>query len=301
MQPRVVLVVGASSGIGAATCAVLASRGDTVVGVSRSAEALTRLSAAHPTVTTAVADVLDAGAMQRVVADVVAAHGRLDAVVHTAQVMAYGRFEDVPAAVFKRVVDTAVHGTAHLARAVLPQLRAQGSGTFVIVSSLLGQVATPSMGAYDVGKWGQLGLARVLRLEVRDDPGIHVCTVSPGAVDTPIYDQAGNYAGAGGYPPPPVVSAERVARKIVRLLEHPRRHVNVGPTNIPTELAFRYAPGLYERLVGPLVARFVFRGGPRSPDAGNVFSPTPAGESVRGRWSLLGRTRVRARTRHGEG
>lgn len=297
MQSRVVLVVGASSGIGAATCGVLASRGDTVVGVSRSEQALARLHAAHPTVTTAVADVLDAAALQRVVADVVATHGRLDAVVHTAAVMAYGRFQDVPAAVFERVVDTAVHGTAHLARAVLPQMRAQGSGTFVIVNSLLGQVATPSMGAYDVGKWGQLGLARVLRLEVRDTPGIHLCTVSPGAVDTPIYDQAANYAGSGGYPPPPVVSAERAARKIVRLLDHPRRHVNVGPTNIPTELAFRYAPGLYERLVGPLVERFVFRGDPRGPDVGNVFSPNPAGESVAGRWSLLGRTRVRARPR----
>lgn len=293
MTPPVVLVVGASSGIGAATVGLLAGRGHTVIGVSRSPAALARLSAAHPTVTTAVADVLDAPALQQVVADLVAEHGRLDAVVHTAQVMAYGRVEDVPAAVFERVVDTAIHGTAHLARAVLPQLRAQGGGTFVIVSSLLGQVATPSMGAYDVGKWGQLGLARVLRLEVRDVPGIHVCTVSPGAVDTPIYDQAANYAGRGGYPPPPVVSAEHAAHKIVRLLDHPRRHVNVGPMNIPTELAFRYAPALYESLVGPLVDRFVFRGEPTRSNDGNVFAATPAGESVRGRWSLLGRTRPR--------
>jgi NAD(P)-dependent dehydrogenase (short-subunit alcohol dehydrogenase family) len=286
---RVVLVVGASSGIGAATVGALCAAGDSVVAVARSSDGLARLAEQNPAAQTVAADVLDADALARVVAELVAAHGRLDAVVHTAQVMAYGRIEDVPAATFEHVVDTAIHGTANLARAVLPQLRSQGRGTFVIVNSLLGQIATPQMGAYDVGKWGQLGLARVLRLELRDVPGVHVCTVSPGAINTPIYDQAANYAGRGGFPPPPVLPAERAAASIMRLLDHPRRHVNVGPLNIPTELGFRYAPWLYERIVGPLVTRFVFRGARSADNDGNVFAPVPRAEGVHGRWSWSGR------------
>lgn len=289
MTGRVVLVVGASSGIGAATAALLAGRGERVVGVARSAESLARLRDDHCAERTFVADVLDGPALTRIVTDVVCEQGRLDAVVHTASVMAYGSIEDVPPATFERVVDTAIHGTANLARAVLPQFRAQHAGTFIIVNSLLGQIATPRMGAYDVGKWGQLGLARVLRLEARDVPGINICTVSPGAVNTPIYDQAANYAGRAGFPPPPVAGPERVAAAIAGLLERPRRHANVGVANTPTEFGFRYAPWLYECLVGPLVARLVFRGTTSEANDGNVFSPIPRAEQAHGRWSVTGR------------
>ncbi len=290
MSGRVVLVTGASSGIGAATVRRLAAAGAHVLALSRDRGALERVTGDVPGVSVHPADVLDEPALRAVVQTAVDRYGRLDAVVHAAQVMAYGRIEDVPASTFERVVDTAIHGTANLARAVLPQLRAQGSGTFVIVNSLLGEIATPQMGAYDVGKWGQLGLARVLRLELRDCPGIHLCTVSPGAVNTPIYDQAANYAGRGGYPPPPVVSPERVAGAIVGVLDHPRRHVEVGPVNLLTRLGFVLAPGVYERIVGPMVDRFVFAGSPSEGNDGNVFAPAPQREEPHGRWTRWGRT-----------
>jgi NAD(P)-dependent dehydrogenase (short-subunit alcohol dehydrogenase family) len=288
---KVVIVTGASSGIGAAMTRTLIQRGDVVIGVARSAEGLTRLANRWPLVRSFPADVLDCDAFEQVVRTVVDEYGRIDAVIHAAQVMAYGRIEDVPARTFERVVDTAIHGTANVARAVLPQFRRQSHGTLVIVNSLLGQIATPRMGAYDVGKWGQLGLARVLALEVRDAPGIHVCTVLPGAINTPIYDQAANYAGKGGYPPPPVVGPERVAARIVRLLEHPRRSASVGPLNTITTLGFQFAPWLYDLLVGGLVERFVFAGDVSAPNDGNVFSPIPQAEQERGRWSRLGRKR----------
>lgn len=296
MTGRVVLVVGGSSGIGLAVVRQLSTAGDTVVAVSRDPDALHRATGGLAGVTAAAADVLDQPALERVVADVVAEHGRLDAVVHTAQVMAYGRIEDVPATTFERVVETAIHGTANLARAVLPQLRAQSTGTFVIVNSLLGEVATPRMGAYDAAKWGQLGLARVLRLELRDAPGVHLCTVSPGAINTPIYDQAANYAGRGGSPPPPVVAPERVSAAIVRLLDRPRRHVEVGPVNVLTRVGFLLAPAIYERIVGPLVDRFVFAGTASAAHDGNVFTPVGSAEAQHGRWSTWGRAR-RAGTR----
>lgn len=292
MTPRVVLVTGGSSGIGRAAARLLVGAGDHVVLLSRPGGAVTEVAEALGELATAEpVDVVDRAAVEAAVERTVQRFGRLDAVVHAAQVMAYGRIEDVPPDVYERVVDTAMHGTANIARVVLPQFRRQGHGTLVVVNSLLGEIATPAMGAYDAGKWGQLGLARVLQLETRDARDVHVCIVSPGAVDTPIYDQAANHAGRGGFPPPPVVSPEKVARVAVRMLDRPRRHVEVGPVNAVTVLGFRFLPFVFDRVVGPLVRFAVFRGAPSEPYAGNVFTPVRRQESERAGWSLLGRRR----------
>jgi NAD(P)-dependent dehydrogenase (short-subunit alcohol dehydrogenase family) len=158
-----------------------------------------------------VADVLDRAAVSGLVDEALAEFSRVDVVVQAAAVMAYGRIEDVPAEVFETVVNTAVHGTANVARAVLPAFRRQGHGVLVVVNSLVGEIAAPFMGSYAAGKWAQLALARALQLETRDAPAVHVCVVSPGAVNTPIYDQAANYPGRGTRPPPPVYSSDAVA------------------------------------------------------------------------------------------
>ena len=71
------------------------------------------------------------------------------------------------------------------------------------MSSLLAEIAVPSMGGYCAAKWGQLGLVRALQAEVRRERGVHVSVVLPGAVDTPIYRQAATYAGRLGSAPPP--------------------------------------------------------------------------------------------------
>lgn len=289
---RVVLVTGGSSGIGLATARQLVARGDRVVLLARPGgrvEDAARLLGERASA--AAVDVLDADGVDEAVRRTVHQFGRLDAVVHAAQVMTYGRIEDLPRATFERVVDTALHGTANIARTAIPLFRRQGHGTLVVVNSLLGEIATPRMGGYDAGKWGQLGLARVLQLETRDERHVHVSIVSPGAVDTPIYDQAGNHAGRGGFPPPPVVRPERVAAAIVTCLDRPRRHVEVGPVNGLTKLGFHLLPWLFDRLVGPLVSLAVFRGEPSAPNDGNVFTPIPTGESEHAGWSVTGRRR----------
>lgn len=289
---RVVLVTGASSGIGRATARLLAARGDRVILLARPGGTVEDVAAALGGNASAEAvDILDGDGFEAAVERTVQRFGRLDAVVHAAQVMAYGRIEDVPADVFERVVETAMHGTANLARSVLPRFRAQGHGTFVVVNSLLGEIATPSMGAYDASKWGQLGLARVLQLETRDARDVHVCVVSPGAIDTPIYDQAANYSGRGGFPPPPVVAPEKVAAAALRCLDRPRRHVEVGPVNTLAVLGFRLFPWVFDRIVGRLVKVFVFRGAPSDGNAGNVLTPVAQAEAERAGWSFLGRRR----------
>jgi NAD(P)-dependent dehydrogenase (short-subunit alcohol dehydrogenase family) len=213
--PQTVLITGASSGIGRATAVELARRGAQLVLVARGDEPLADTAGeAHAAGAAAAivcpADVLDEDAFRAAVETAVDRFGRLDAVIHAAQVMAYGTIEQLPRKVFERVVETAVHGTASVARVVLPVFRKQGAGHLVVVNSLLGNVAAPLMGSYVAAKWGQLGLVRVLQMEVRDAPGVSVSAVQPGGVNTPIYFQGASWTGSTGRPPPPVYSPQRV-------------------------------------------------------------------------------------------
>lgn len=274
-RPPVALVVGASSGIGRATARLLATDGADLVLLARDRARLEVVAdecrtAGAATVTVAPGDVLDRDRLEEVVADAVARYGRIDLVVQSAAVMAYGTIEELPPDVFERVVDVTVKGTANVARATLPRLRAQdGGGTLVVVTSLLASVPVPMVGAYITAKWAQLGLSRVLQLETRDAPDVHVCTVAPGAIDTPIYRHAARYGTGVPKPPPPVAPPERVAKAIVACLDRPRRTRNVGPVNRIVVTGFRLVPQVFDALVGPLF-RWTFSSDGAHDTVGNV-------------------------------
>ena len=160
-------------------------------------------------------------------------------------------------------------------------MRARDRGTLVLVGSVVGNIAVPTMSPYVVGKWGLRALARELQLENRDRRGVHVTLVTPGGVGTPIYQQAGNFSGRVGQPPPPVYPAERVARAVVRALDRPPRRLDVGLTNPVMALGFVLLPRLFDVLVGPLFS-VLCRGTDRiGPTPGNVLAPVPGGERLR--------------------
>ena len=287
-HPRVVVVTGASSGIGLATALLAAEHGDHVVLLARGAASLedaARQCRERGAATTLPlpTDVGSWDSVQTAVTDVLAAYGRVDAVVHSAGQVAYGRFEDVPPEVFDHVVHTNLLGSANVARAVLPHLRERDAGHLVLIGSLIGYIAPPYMSAYGVSKWGGRGLARVLQVENRDRPGVHIAHLSPGGVDTPIYLQAGNYLGWVGRPPPPVVSPEHVARRALGLLTSRRTRIQVGPANWLTILGFTLVPGIFDRIVTPLfeVAALDVRQQADDPH-GNVFTSVPQGNRLHG-------------------
>lgn len=288
---RVVVVTGASSGIGRATAIELSRRGSVVVMASRSESALlTAQQDCAPGMTTVVpTDVRHRHDVDALLDEAIRVHGRVDAVVHAAAALAYGRFEDVPAEVFDSALQTTLLGTANVARSALRVFEAQGGGSLVVVGSLLGKIATPYMSSYLTAKWAVHGLVRCLQIEARTTSGIDISLVTPGGVNTPVYLQAGTYLRRHGRPPPPVVSPERVAATIVRKLDRPARETNVGPTNSLTVLGFRFLPGVFDRVVTPLM-----RAGGLSPQevphtAGNVLQPQPSREAVHGPWdNVLG-------------
>jgi short-subunit dehydrogenase len=284
----VVVITGATSGIGLATARRLAADGHHLVLVARGVSALDSTasdctSAGAGSVRTAAVDVRDYDAIRRTVSETVSARGRIDAVIHCAGVAAYGRFEDVPAAVFDGVVQTNLIGAANVSRSVLPHFRARDSGTLVLVGSVIGTIAAPMMSAYAVSKWGIRSLARHLKIENADRRGVHISHVSPGGVDTPIYLQAANYLGHVGRPPPPVASPDRVARVIVKVLERPRTRVNVGATNAFMTFGFVAVPALFDRLAPPMFNLIASDERVRvGAGTGNVLASRPQANRLRG-------------------
>lgn len=303
---RVVLVTGASSGIGRATALHLASTGWDLALVSRNAPVLEevadecRARGARALVVTA--DVSDEDAVEAAFTRTVSELGTLDAVVHSAAALAYGRFEDVPAEVFHAALDTTLHGTVHVARAALRVFHAQSDrGSLVVLGSLLGKIATPWMSSYVTAKWAVHGLVRTLQIEAAATPGISVSLVSPGGVDTPVYRQAGTYVGVHGRPPPPVATPERVAAAVVDAIDHPRRDRSVGVGNPVVVAGFRLAPAVFDRLVTPLMRLGGLTRERVSATSGNVLRPSPAGEAVRGGWRRDSATGTAAGTVTGSG
>jgi NAD(P)-dependent dehydrogenase (short-subunit alcohol dehydrogenase family) len=274
----VVLVTGASGGIGAATARAYASRGARLVLVARSAgrlEALRReAEALGARALVAVADVADADAVDDAFAAAVVRFGRVDVVVHAAAVVAYGRFEDVPAEVWDRVVAVNVVGTTNVARAALRRFRDQGSGSLVVVGSILSLATVPFMGSYVTTKWQNRALIRVLQQEAPETPGIRMGIVHPGAVRTPIYSLAANYAGRAARPPPPAYSPETIARAVLTVADGKRRWRSIGITNPAIALGFTALPRLYDAIVTPIMRVAGLSRRPLAAHPGNVFIPS---------------------------
>ncbi|WBB69852.1 SDR family NAD(P)-dependent oxidoreductase [Micromonospora sp. WMMD812] len=285
---RVVVVVGATSGIGRAAARAFAGRGDRLVLAARAPQALADVrgecAAVGAEVLTVPTDVTTPGALDALAEATVDRFGRIDVWVHTAAVTAYGPFERLPARTFDQVVRTDLLAAAEAARVALRHFRVASAGTLILTGSVLGHITAPYLSSYATAKWGLTGLARTLQQELRDAPDIHLCLVNPGSVDTPIYQRAAHHLGRTGRPPPPITTPERVARAIVDCADRPRRQVSVGRLNPLMRVGFTVLPGLYDTLVGPLMRRLGLDGPTVAPHDGVVFAPDPASERVRGGW-----------------
>lgn len=247
-----VAITGASSGIGRAAALRLARRGARLALCARSEPALAEVAAKCEGVGTQTfwrgLDVADEEAVDAFAAAAVERFGRLDVWVNDAGVIAYGPFEEIPADVFRQVIETNLLGQVHGARAALRHFRAQESGVLINMSSVWGRVSSPQVSPYIVSKNAVRAFSECLAGELVDAEDIHVATMAPQAVDTPIFEHAGNYTGRRVRPIPPVLDPEEVARGIEMCAENPKREVNYGRSGRLLQIFYSAAPPLYRRL-----------------------------------------------------
>jgi NAD(P)-dependent dehydrogenase (short-subunit alcohol dehydrogenase family) len=188
MPAPVVLVTGASSGIGRATVAACSARGWSVAATMRRPEDGADL-ATLPGVVVLPLDVTSQESVESAVAAVVARFGRLDAVVNNAGYAVDGVFEGADDASIRRQFETNVFGLMRVTRAAIPVMRRQRSGTLVQVSSMGGRVTFPLYSIYHATKWAVEGFSESLAFELRPF-GIRMRLVEPGAIRTEFYGRS---------------------------------------------------------------------------------------------------------------
>lgn len=292
-EPDVVVITGASSGIGRDTARAFARQGARLVLASRSAGNLAEVagecSALGARVIHQATDVRDEQQVAALMDAAVREFGRIDVCVVNASVYGYGTFETMPSEVFQGIIETNLFGAANTARQVLPQLRRQGSGKLIFIGSVYSRITSPYVSAYVASKFGLYGLVRVLRQELRKARGISVSLIMPATIDTPIYQHAANYTGRNVHPLPPVVHPDRVVEAILRNAQQPSAETIVGAAQRTFIPVHALLPRIYDRLVGPLMNLAAIRRGRAASSSGTVLAPAPTADPVTGGWGKLGR------------
>ncbi len=259
-NPQVILITGASSGIGLVVAQALAEQGHMVYGTSRKAQD------SDQAFEWLILDVTDPDSIVAAVDLVLTRHQRLDVLINNAGLGMIATFEEAPAANVDTVMDTNFGGVLRMSQAVLPHMRQQGSGKIINVSSIAGLTGLPYRSIYSASKFAVEGLTEALRQEVAKF-GIQVCTLQPGSIRTDIKDNRVSHIPQDSSYQPELGQAEKiidtevgkgieagqVADKISQLIRQPRlrpKYVVAKPFQVLVTYLKRLIPhAWFERLM----------------------------------------------------
>ena len=294
LSEQVMVVFGASSGIGRVTALEASRRGARVVAAARGSEALQTLAdeaGAPDRFTTMVADAAEADQVRAVADRAVDRFGRLDTWAHVAGVTEHARFEDMPLEDFRRVIDVDLLGPVHAAKAALPHLRRAGGGAFVVVSSMIAKRSFPLLSSYSAAKHGVNGFLESLRVELRHDGvPVAVTEIQPAVIDTPFFEHARTRLGVRPSAPPPVYPPEKGAEAILRAAENPKREVVVGGAGKVQLLTQRLSPRIMDAFSRVAMFRLQRSRDPKRPDdTDGLYRPVEGDDRRRGVVSNLRR------------
>lgn len=286
IKNSVVVITGASSGIGRAAAVKLAKKGASLVLASRQEEVLrdvARECERRGADALAVrVDVNHENEVQRLADEAIRRFGKIDVWINNAAVSAFGRFDEIPAATYDQVIHTNLFGYIYGARAAIRHFRKRGRGVLINISSLASKIGAPYTSAYNTSKFAVTGFSESLRLELKDYPDIRVSTVMPASIDTPFFQHAANYSGRAARPLSPVYNAQSVVRAIVKCIERPVQETFVGNAARFMWAMRRVAPQQTSKFFAEQVRKRHFEDRAVPTHDGNVFSPLPT--SIKGGW-----------------
>ena len=285
VEDQVVVLMGASSGIGREAALRFADRGSRVVVSARGGRALESLvaeiRAGGGEATAVVADTSDPEQVKAVADRAAEEYGRLDTWVHLASVSIFAPFEEVTPEEFRRVVEVDLLGQAYGAMAALPHIKREGRGALVHVTSVLGRRSVPLQSPYCASKHGVDGMLESLRLEIkRGGWPIGVTNVMPASVNTPFFDKARTKLGVRPMTLPPIYPPRVVAEALIYAAQKAPRDLVVGGAGKAMLLNQRLSPRLMDAIMGPAGYRWQ-RGEDPKPQGAPDYLFAPLEDDVR--------------------
>lgn len=280
---QVIVITGASSGIGLATAMLAAHQGARVVMAARSRSTLEHVAAelvkdGFEAIAVA-ADVSVRDDMERVARAAMARYGRVDTWINNAGLSIYGRMDEVPEEDAQRLFQINFWGVVHGSLAALPLLKARG-GALINVGSEVSDAAVPLQGMYSASKHAVKGFTDALRIELEADKApVSVTLIQPTAVDTPFPEHAANYMDQAAKLPSPMIAAEKVAAAILGAATDPDREVKVGALSVINTAMFKLLPGLADRMAKKQMGRQQ-RNAPSHPHQGTLYAAGESGETA---------------------
>lgn len=248
LAEQVIVLTGATSGIGLVTARMLARRGARLVLAARKEESLNKLAdelnQSGGEVIICPTDVGDQQQVRRPGEKAIEHFGRIDTWINDAAVSIYGEVTEIDVAEHRRLFETNYWGYLYGCLEAVRHMRDQG-GHIISVASVLADRAIPMQGPYCASKHAVKAIHDSLRMELKKaGVPIEVSVIKPSAIDTPYKDHAHNYMPTAPKNPPPVYAPDTVARAIVSCVEHPRREVTVGFGGLMVSLMGMAMPGL---------------------------------------------------------
>lgn len=285
LSEQVMVITGASSGIGLATAAAAAHEGARVVLAARSERTLAaivdHLGVDGHDAVAVTADVGKRADVERIARTAIERFGRIDTWVNDAGVSIFGRLDEVEDADSERMFQTNFWGVVYGSLAALPHLKASG-GVLINVGSELSEAIVPLQGMYSASKHAVKGFTDALRLELEADGSpVGVTLIQPTAVDTPYPEHAGNYLSQEPKLPTPMVAAEKVAQAILEAAVKPQDAIKVGAMSVMNTTAAKLFSTLFGGLAKMQMGRQQ-RDEPPHPRQGRLYTPSESGR-VQGR------------------
>jgi short-subunit dehydrogenase len=280
LNEQVMVITGASSGIGLATAIMAGASGAKLVLNARSEETLAQLAAdirgAGGEAVHVAGDVGKLGDVERIADAAMTRFGRIDTWINDAGVSIYGRLQQASDEDNRRLFDTNFWGTVYGSNVALPFLATSG-GALINIGSEVSEAVVPLQGMYSASKHAVKGFTDALRIELEHDKvPVTVTLIQPGATDTPFPQHARNYTDKEPALPTPLDDPFHVAEKILEAATHEKRSIKVSGMAKMNVMMAKFAPALADKMAARQMDRQNYDEPPRNP-SGSLHAPADAG------------------------